>query len=747
MKVLYTSIVLAAFTATASGQSAIDRYLSGPLTYTTVVDIGDTVYQPTDLGFKPNTNELWVLNRGMDSNGGSFIIVHDAGMPDQVSQYRKDSHSGHFMTYASSMAWSDNGEWAGVSEVQSTASPTSTFMGPALWLGDLNIFARVFQSNWVSGYPLGSHVDMLHQSPFAMGIAADSAKVYWVMDGHFGNIVRYDFVADHGPGYDDHSAGKIWRYTDVLVTRVPNMPSHMEVDHANRWLYFIDGGPKTIKRLNMNSGSETGNLTVPPTSGEALAGYKRVEGATVETIATWTTQPSGLAYTDGRLLVGDYNTGDIKVYDVTGTPTLVGTIATGQAGMMGLEVGHDGSIWFVNYPENKVVRINSAPLNNDAAITAIVSPATQTATEAYFSTADDVCASSIAPTVTLMNAGANALTSVHIHSSLDDGADDMFMWSGNLAAGASTNVTLPSMAADNGSHVLKVWTMDPNGATDPNAHNDALAGAFRAIAPVQGLPFNEGFAAATFPPAGWNYVHFNPNCKMTRAFGGGFGQGAGSVKMDNYSGDMNITGQLDYLMLPRLDLSSMSSTALEFSVAYALYNTSSVDRLQVKASTDCGETWSVLYDKQGAALSTAPATTGAFTPTATQWRAESVDISSVVGEADVIFAFVSTSNYGNNVYFDDISIGNVVGMEEAGLNEVRVFPVPSNGTVTLRLRNELTGSVLAEVLTIDGKTAHAERWTGASTRSMDLAGLAKGSYVLRLTGVDGKQLRSRLVME
>src|SRR5436190_394233 len=161
MKLLYTSVVCAALASQALGQSAIDRYLSGTPTFTTVVDIGDTVYQPTDLGFKPNTNELWVLNRGMDSNGGSFIIVREAGMPGQVSQYRKDSHSGHFMTYASSMAWSDNGEWGAVSEIQNTASPTSTFMGPAIWLGDLNIFARVFQNNWVSGYPLGSHIDML----------------------------------------------------------------------------------------------------------------------------------------------------------------------------------------------------------------------------------------------------------------------------------------------------------------------------------------------------------------------------------------------------------------------------------------------------------------------------------------------------------------------------------------------------------------------------------------------------------
>lgn len=201
--------LLACVGMNAHGQQVIDRYLSDPLTYTNIVTSADQVSLPRDLDFKPNSNELWVMNKGTASSGGSMVIVRNAGLPGQTDVYKKDTHSSHFMIQASAMAFSPNGEWAAVSEVQNTASASSTFMGPALWNADPNIFATVFQNNWVSGLPLGSHIDMLHQSPFAMGIAADSAKVYWVMDGHFGNIVRYDFVQDHGPGYDDHGAGKI----------------------------------------------------------------------------------------------------------------------------------------------------------------------------------------------------------------------------------------------------------------------------------------------------------------------------------------------------------------------------------------------------------------------------------------------------------------------------------------------------------------------------------------------------------
>ena len=554
MKTTTTLALLLCTGICTHAQSYIDRYLTDPLTYTTVVNGSNQVVNPRDLDFKPNTNELWVMMRGNGNNGGDFVIVHNAGLPNQTSEYRKDSHSSHFMTNASAMAFSDIGEWAAVSEIQNTAGGNSTFMGPALWLGDLNIFATVFQSAWVSGKPLGSHIDMLHQSPYAMGIAWDTDKAYWVMDGHNGNIARYDFVQDHGPGYDDHSAGGIKRYTDVTVTRVPNVPSHMVMDHANNWLYFIDGGAKKIKRMNTTTGTIVGNLTVPGTATETLmAGYKNVTGATVETIDTWTgsARPCGIDYADGRLIVSDNFNGDIKVYDVTGTPTLLGTIATGQSTMMGVKIGTDGSIWFVNNYEGQVVRINAAPVANDAAITAIASPATVSAKPDFFSNAYDVCSGSVAPSVTLTNAGSNTLTSVVIDADID-GVSASFTWTGSLGVGNSTNVVLPVATIGTGSHLLTVTTGSTNGTSDPNPMNDRKEGSFRSIDAPLSVPFVETFGGSTFPPTDWNYVHFNPNDFISHnTTTGGFGLSTGCAKMDNYSGSMNITGQEDYLMLPR----------------------------------------------------------------------------------------------------------------------------------------------------------------------------------------------------
>ena len=748
----YPFIALASLACLAGrAQSMIDRYLSGNLSYTDIVTSANQVSQPQDLDFKPHTNELWVVNRG--SGGGSHVIVHNAGLPGQTSEYREDSHSGHFFVNPSAMAFSDNGEWANSNEVQSTAGPTSTFMGPALWEGDLDLYAVVFQNNWVSGYPLGSHTDMLHQSPFSMGIASDSAKVYWVMDGHNGHIVRYDFVADHGPGYDNHSAGRIWRYSDVPVTRVANIPSHLVVDHDTRWLYYIDGGAKQVKRLDMNTGAEAGNLTPPSSGYEPLASYKRVDGAVVEVVDTWATQPCGIDVAQGRLVVSDHTNGDIRIYDVSGTPALLGTISTGQPGIMGVKIGPDGRIWYVNKTQNKVVRIDVEALQNDAAIRSIVSPATRTATAAFYNTAYDVCGPSIAPVIVLANEGSNDLNSVTLWYGTADGAMHQYDWTGSLAAGANTEVQLPVIDVPNGAHELRVWTEAPNGQVDPVPFNDRTDGAFRVIDPVVALPYAEGFDDTAFPPAGMNYVHFNPNNRFTRhATAGGFGNSAGCLKMDNYGGEMNITSQQDHLMLPRLDLSTAAEgTELHFSLAHRRYNSTSNDRLQVKVSLDCGATWTTLYDKQGATLATVTGNqTSAFTPQAGHWRAESVDISSVIGEPEVIFMFTTISGYGNNVYIDDIAFAPAsVGTAELDAVRMNVFPVPSTGIVNVALEGLRTAGYDMEVLALDGTVVHAERWAAGTgtNRTLDLAHVTKGAYLLRFSAHDGSVLHERVVLQ
>lgn len=726
----------------------LDNYIGASVTLTTIATSSNSISQPRDLDFKPNSNELWVCQYG-NSAGGTMDIFYDAGLPTQTNQLRHDDHSDHFFYYPSAIAFGDNGQFANTNEIQNSNASTPTFMGPALWLSDTAIYARVWQNNWANGYPLGSHIDMLHQSPFSMGIAHDSAEAYWVLDGYNGNICKYDYVHDHGPGYDDHSAGKIWRYSDVSFTRVVNVPSHCILDKANGRLYFIDGGPKKIKRMDINSGSFAGNLTTPSTGSEPLAGYYNYTGATVETLDSLITQPCGMDYYNGRLIVSDYTNGNIYLYSTDSAFTLLETIVTGHAGMMGVKVGPDGHIWCVNKTENKVYRLDVTVPVFDVAVLSIDAPVVQDFGPNFYSTAFNVCyGNTITPSITVKNTGSSSILAMDFLYTIDNGTPVAYNWVGSLASGSSTSISLPSSSSiSSGSHLLTVQMVDMGGYPDDVDLNNIISGSFRSITPLTSLPFTENFSANVFPPADWNYIHFNPNNYMSRASVGGFGNSTGCMKMDNYSGVMNIAGQEDYLMSPMLDFESALSPELRFNVAYAKYNSSSVDELKIVASTDCGATWTQVYDKKGTTLQTITTNaSNAWTPSATQWRTDSVNLSAYAGDYNVILMFTSISDYGNNLYVDDIFVGETPLTGIAGVvpnSSINVYPNPALDIVNITLGKQIQSHDLKISVqnALGRNVSNLNVIQNSSSVSIPVQNLSAGTYFIQIA--DGESIYTR----
>jgi PKD repeat protein len=121
------------------------------------------------------------------------------------------------------------------------------------------------------------------------------------------------------------------------------------------------------------------------------------------------------------------------------------------------------------------------------------------------------------------------------------------------------------------------------------------------------------------------------------------------------------TGNQDEMRTPKLSFSNLSAAQMTFDVAYAAYNATYVDGLEVLISVDCGTTWTSLYNKTGSTvaagnLPTAAATTAAFVPTAAQWRTETINLNSYINNPSVQLAFRNLAGYGNNLYVDNINI-------------------------------------------------------------------------------------------
>ena len=108
----------------------------------------------------------------------------------------------------------------------------------------------------------------------------------------------------------------------------------------------------------------------------------------------------------------------------------------------------------------------SVSLANDAGISAIITPngAVNTA--------------SVTPSVSLRNFGSAALTSATIFYRVDASTESSFNWTGSLASGATTSVTLASVSYTSGAHTFTARTSSPNSGADGNAANDAMTSNF-----------------------------------------------------------------------------------------------------------------------------------------------------------------------------------------------------------------------------------------------------------------------------
>ncbi len=338
----------------------IAEFLAAPPVFETIPTPVNQLNRPTDLDFFPilGKNELWVINERNEDIGGSTLTIYDAGTPDQSFLHRVDGNAWHFMSLPTGMAFGDNFNWASSPGVKDANHNNGTFTGPTLWSSDPAVYAMPSGGN-------GSHLDMLHGSPYSMGIAHEVDNVYWIFDGWNETIVRYDFQEDHGPGNDDHSDAIVRRYTEIKVKADRPVPSHLVLDKATGWLYVVDNGNDRVLRLDINSGQVSNTL---PLINEPLAEHSAVNTVTWEVIIDQgLSRPSGIEIIGNRLLVSDYATGEIVVYDMDNSFAEIGRIATNQPGITGLKVGPDGAIWYTNRTLNSLRKITPGQASSTGA--------------------------------------------------------------------------------------------------------------------------------------------------------------------------------------------------------------------------------------------------------------------------------------------------------------------------------------------------------------------------------------------
>jgi hypothetical protein len=324
------------------------------MVFEVMADDGDGLNTPRDLAFHPQrTDELWIVNRADNSS----VILLDAGTDDQEANRRGNTAgSAHFLAQPSALAFADDGTWASIHETddltqgQGPGGTPEDFMGPTLWTDDLDIYD--------GGH--GGHLDMLHNSPNGMGIAWEEDRTFWVFDGFHDSLTRYFFNDDHGPGGADHSDGEIERHVEGEVRWREDIPSHMEYDHNEDYLYIADTGNNRIAVHDARSGDEGGSYG-PNYDGigrqvayEGGDCWTLVDGESIEDMG----RPSGLALHNDMIFTNDNRSGRIFAFDLDGN--LLDWLDTGleEGALMGMEFDADGNLWLVDAVNDEVLRIS-----------------------------------------------------------------------------------------------------------------------------------------------------------------------------------------------------------------------------------------------------------------------------------------------------------------------------------------------------------------------------------------------------
>ena len=360
-----------------------------------------------------------------------------------------------------------------------------------------------------------------------------------------------------------------------------------------------------------------------------------------------------------------------------------------------------------------------------------------------------LCNGTTTPTMTIKNEGSIAITSATASYSINGGTPVTQSWTGNLAAGATATVTFPQTTLPAGANSIVGSVTAPNGTGDVNGMNNMSAPVMAAVLnnTPSPAPYMQDMESTDFGdvPSDFVLTYNTTDAPLVTVVSkanvngltwelGGYGQSTKSMMVDFYT---MAAGDQASVITPKVG-GITANHKLRFQHAYASYAGES-DGLKVFVSTNCGASWTNIFDKAGTALATAPNATSRFFPQPTQWYPNEISLASYAGQ-EVLFKFECNSAYGNNLWLDNIHVGtNAMGEDELELAPARIFPNPARDAVKVLVAAAQAGDAVVEVFNLNGQRVLGATHTmasGVQELNLNVAGLANGIYTVKVAMSD-----------
>jgi hypothetical protein len=257
------------------------------------------------------------------------------------------------------------------------------------------------------------------------------------------------------------------------------------------------------------------------------------------------------------------------------------------------------------------------------------------------------CVENPAPVVRVKNTGSTPINTFKIQPTLNGQTLAPQSFNINeLPEGAEETFTLAALPFNNGANTLALTISEPNGLFDSNTTNNTVSLNSVLNKNQQTIPLRETFDASF--EVEWSIVS-QGQADVWRSLA------TNKVSSLVYSAFSNPNrGEETWLVSPVLDLSRTDKASVFFDVSYATQPNGD-ERLQVLASTDCGQTYPIsLFDLAGEDLASTTTSSNWIPSADNHWIREREILNALVGNSQVRLAFVATADGGNNLFIDNV---------------------------------------------------------------------------------------------
>lgn len=219
--------------------------------------------------------------------------------------------------------------------------------------------------------------------------------------------------------------------------------------------------------------------------------------------------------------------------------------------------------------------------------------------------------------------------------------------------------------------------------------------------------------------------------------------GQQSVRVENGNGPADL---LYRVTTPRLDFSQTPDPVIRFRYAFARKDTQNTDKLIVKISKDCGQTWQVRKTVLPAEMATVNGTVaGPFTPQAADWKEVMLTgIPPTYKTDNVLVRIEFYSGGGNHFYLDDINVFDLSTLSVTDPGTAEWFAAPNPASGEFRVEGPFADQRV-ELFSMDGKRVFLQERLPTG-RTVSVSALPAGLYQLKMTHAGTEAWRKLVVV-